>query len=46
MPFPGGEFIVLDMEGRRIERLEVILAPDRPASDDDEAEEREGARRG
>ena len=28
--FPGGRFIVLQMDGRRIERLELVLEPDRP----------------
>ena len=47
--FPGGEFRVLDMEGRRIERLELIIAPregDAERDEDEEAEESEGARRG
>ena len=47
--FPGGEFRVVEMDARRIERLELVLAPrdggDDDASDDDDASADEGPRR-
>jgi len=44
--FPGGEFRVLEMEGRRIERLELVLgSDDDEEATDDEMPEDQGARR-
>ena len=45
VPFPGGEFKVLEMEGRRIERLELMLRSEADEGRVDEEEAANEARR-